>query len=75
VPLDSESHAGDDVGIYATGPWNHIFSGTVEQTAIPINMAYAAKIGPYGPKGGAATITHMSLVLMSLFSFLTIFIS
>jgi alkaline phosphatase len=28
VPLDSESHAGEDVGIYANGPWAHLFQGS-----------------------------------------------
>jgi alkaline phosphatase len=25
VPLDSETHAGEDVAIYAQGPWAHLF--------------------------------------------------
>jgi len=34
VPLASETHAGEDVGIYAIGPWAHLFQGTVEQNYI-----------------------------------------
>lgn len=45
--LSSETHAGDDVGIYATGPLSHLFAGAYEQNALPYLMAYAAKIGPY----------------------------
>ena len=48
VPLSSETHAGDDVGVYASGPWSHLFTGTYEQNVIPLAMAYAAEIGPYG---------------------------
>lgn len=45
VPLDTETHGGDDVSVYASGPWSHIFSGNYEQNAIPHLMAYAACIG------------------------------
>jgi alkaline phosphatase len=34
VPLESETHGGEDVGIYAAGPWAHLFSGVVEQNYI-----------------------------------------
>lgn len=34
VPLSSETHAGEDVGIYARGPGAHLVSGTVEQNVI-----------------------------------------
>ena len=34
VPMKSESHGGDDVGIWATGPGSAAFRGTVEQNAI-----------------------------------------
>ena len=45
VPLSSETHGGDDVGIWAAGPWAHLFQGTVEQNVIPHIMAYASCIG------------------------------
>jgi alkaline phosphatase len=34
VPLKSESHGGEDVGIWATGPGSDAFRGTLEQNAI-----------------------------------------
>lgn len=34
VPLSSETHAGEDVAIYATGPSAHLFHGTQEQNTI-----------------------------------------
>lgn len=49
VPVDSESHGGEDVGIWAAGPWAHLFQGTVEQNVIPHVMAFASCIG-YGLK-------------------------
>lgn len=54
VPLNSETHAGEDVGVYASGPYSHIFTGNYEQNNIPLLMAYAAKIGPYS---GSASLT------------------
>ena len=31
VPLSSETHAGEDVGIFAVGPWAHLFQGIVDE--------------------------------------------
>lgn len=45
APLSSETHAGDDVGIWAIGPWSHLFTKTIEQNAIPHFMGYAACLG------------------------------
>lgn len=46
VPKHVETHGGDDVAVYARGPWSHLFSGNYEQNYIPIAEAYAAGIGP-----------------------------
>lgn len=45
VPMGSETHAGDDVGVFASGPWANLFVGTFEQHLIPHFMAYSACIG------------------------------
>ena len=45
LPLASESHAGEDVPIYAKGPFAHLFRSTMEQTVIPQIMAFASCIG------------------------------
>lgn len=45
APLSLETHGGDDVGIFASGPWSHLFSGVIEQNVIPHAMAYAACVG------------------------------
>lgn len=46
VPLGDESHGGEDVAVYARGPWAHLFSSSFEQSYIPFAMAFAANIGP-----------------------------
>jgi len=34
VPLEYETHGGEDVGIYAKGPGSHLLSGVIEQNVI-----------------------------------------
>lgn len=45
LPLVDETHGGDDVVIFATGPHSHLFTGNMEQHTIPHFMAYASCIG------------------------------
>lgn len=45
VPLKSAAHGGDDVAVFATGPWAHLFTGIYEQNVIPHFMAFASCIG------------------------------
>lgn len=45
VPLESETHGGDDVGVFALGPWAHLFSGVYEQNVIPHLIGYASCMG------------------------------
>lgn len=45
LPLVEAPHSGEDVAIYAIGPWSHLFQGTIEQNAIPHILAYASCIG------------------------------
>ncbi|XP_020799524.1 membrane-bound alkaline phosphatase [Drosophila serrata] len=45
VPIDNDSHGGDDVPVYALGPWSHLFTGVYEQSTIPHLMAYASCLG------------------------------
>jgi alkaline phosphatase len=42
VPLESETHSGEDVPIYASGPGAHLISGSNEQTIIFHVMNHAA---------------------------------
>lgn len=44
VPLSSETHSGEDVAVYARGPWAHLFRNTIEQSFIFHVMDYAADI-------------------------------
>ncbi|KAG8321881.1 hypothetical protein J6590_037179 [Homalodisca vitripennis] len=44
--LPSGTHDGQDVTVFANGPWAHLLVGNYEQTVIPYVMGYAAQIGP-----------------------------
>ena len=44
VPLGSETHAAEDVGVYAVGPGAHLVTGTNEQSLIFHIMDYAADL-------------------------------
>jgi alkaline phosphatase len=52
VPLPSETHGGEDLGIYAVGPWAHLFQGTVEQHYIFHVMDFASKISERAKAAG-----------------------
>ncbi|MCA0893390.1 alkaline phosphatase [Microbulbifer agarilyticus] len=41
VPLDSETHGGEDVGVWARGPGAHLLTGTKEQNVIFHVMVHA----------------------------------
>jgi len=45
IPRTSETHSGEDVAIYAKGPWAHLFDGTVEQNHIFHVMNHAITVG------------------------------
>ena len=42
VPMTSETHSGEDVAVYAKGPFAHLFDGTIEQNVIFHVMHHAA---------------------------------
>ena len=63
---NSETHGGDDVGIFARGPFAHLFHRTHEQTHIANVMMYAACLGQYEGeercKGGETRIKATNLL-------------
>ncbi|XP_014386051.1 PREDICTED: intestinal-type alkaline phosphatase [Myotis brandtii] len=47
VPLSSETHAGEDVAVFARGPQAHLMHGVQEQSMVAHVMAFAACLEPY----------------------------
>lgn len=45
APRNSETHGGDDVAVFATGPYAHLFKANFEQYTIPHVIAYASCMG------------------------------
>ena len=45
VPLNYETHGGEDVAVYAVGPMSHLFTGVNEQHYLAHAMAYASCVG------------------------------
>ena len=57
VPLASETHGGEDVGIFAWGPMAHLFPGTAQQQYIYHVMACASGLGGDATKPCLSTAT------------------
>ncbi|CAG7833145.1 unnamed protein product [Allacma fusca] len=67
--MDSETHGGEDVPVYASGPMAHLIHGVHEQTHVPYTIAYSLCIGPYfqdcrgpSPKPSSSTVINISVV-------------
>jgi alkaline phosphatase len=45
IPIGSETHGGEDVGIFARGPMSHLFHSVHEQNYIARLMMYASCVG------------------------------
>ncbi|NWI64705.1 PPBI phosphatase, partial [Todus mexicanus] len=75
VPLDSETHGGEDVAILAKGPMAHLFHGVQEQTYVAHVMAYAACLEPYTTcrQRDSAPGTHATALVLLLPTFLLSF--
>ncbi len=47
IPIGWATHAGDDVAVYANGPFSYLFHSTVDNTYISQAMKYALCVPPY----------------------------
>ena len=70
APLDSETHSGADVGIFAKGPWAHLFHGVRNENYISYVMAYASCVGPFKDRencevtSAAPGLSHMTFYIL-----------
>ncbi|NWW82414.1 PPBI1 phosphatase, partial [Climacteris rufus] len=60
VPLETETHSGEDVVVLAQGPMAHLFHGVQEQHYIAHAMAYAACLEPYAAQPGCRAARRAS---------------
>ena len=56
MPLDYETHGGEDVAIFARGPMAHLCHGVHEQNYIAHVMAYASWVGDYSQDQDCAAV-------------------
>ena len=74
VPLNSETHSGADVGIFARGPFAHFFHGVHEQTFIYYVMAYSTCLDEFKDEPHCkVNNASASLKVTSLLIFVMIF--
>ena len=77
VPLPTETHGGEDVPIYASGPMAHLFHKTHEQNYIAHVMAYASCVGDnrehcdVEPDTDSVAVVSCSLVFVLFLSVFT----
>jgi len=74
LPMKMETHGGEDVPVYAQGPWSHLFIGTMEQHEIAHKMAYAACWGDYRFRDGCRSSISSRIYSNYRFIFLYIFL-
>lgn len=68
APMKKDTHGGEDVGVWASGPQSHLFSGHYEQNAIPLFMAHILKIGAFAEneKCSACAIYSLALLVIAM---------
>nr|CDS27300.1 intestinal type alkaline phosphatase 1 [Hymenolepis microstoma] len=47
IPIDWATHGGDDVGVFANGPFSYLFHKTIDNTFVAQAMKYAMCAPPY----------------------------
>lgn len=79
IPLKSETHGGEDVAIYARGPWAHLIHGVHEQHYIYHVMSLASCVGTQKNKcsvlinnGQGQINVHYSNIKVVVFSILVL---
>ncbi|XP_077988501.1 alkaline phosphatase, tissue-nonspecific isozyme-like [Glandiceps talaboti] len=65
VPMAYETHAGDDVAIYADGPYSHLFQSVHEQHYIAHVIKYASKLGEYENRPTSGSTRTGSCVILT----------
>ena len=66
VPMDYETHSGEDIPIYSRGPMAHLLTGVKEQNVIAYVMAHAACVGDIGIPCSQGREVMMNLVRQNM---------
>ncbi len=71
------THAGEDVGLYAAGPFSWLFHATVDNTFVAQSMKFALCVEPYQREEHCVNHAHFgalsspSMLLMIIFMLLS----
>lgn len=67
VPAERETHGGDDVSVYASGPWSHLFGGVAEQSVLAHLVRFATCMGVENVESDAGALNACSVGLDTMF--------
>nr|VZI13627.1 unnamed protein product [Spirometra erinaceieuropaei] len=73
VPLSDATHGGEDVGVYATGPFSHLFHRNIDNTYLAHVMKWSLCLSPYQREAHCSRANRWSSVsfLSLIFPLLT----
>lgn len=68
IPIGWATHGGDDVAVYANGPFSYLFHKTIDNTFVAQAMKYAMCAPPYDkePFCAACSLKASLLILISV---------
>lgn len=69
VHLNESNHGGEDVAVYAVGPFAHLFHGLHEQSYVAHVISYATCIGRYKKAGHCSNATSGTMETKEITSF------
>ena len=76
VPMPWSTHGGEDVSVYATGAFSHLFHSTVDNTFVAQSMKYALCLHPFEAEPHCSACrflpTFLPLIVSLLISRLTL---
>lgn len=64
VPMAEGVNGGEDVTVFATGPWSYLFSGNYEQNFIAHAIGYAACLEDFC--NGSDTLVASSFLMITI---------
>lgn len=70
--MKKDTHGGQDVGVWASGPQSHLFSGHYEQNTIPLLMAHILQVGPYAVDEKCASCPVSSNIFLTVIAIVSL---
>nr|QGW52009.1 alkaline phosphatase [Dugesia japonica] len=76
VPLTYETHGGEDITVYANGPWAHLLNGLHQQSYIGHMMMHASCVGAYKNSNhcNISNVSNTFSINVALINFIILFV-